>query len=331
MLGSTVITLFALTVVSAAPAKRQEGPLVYAQGSNDQTGASQGSTTYNTASLGCWQDNYPFFRTLNGSFFFEPTYTTPETCSKYCAGLGFTYSGTEDATQCFCGNGLSGSSQIDDAQCNTACQANPAETCGGSNTLSVQKISYIYSEGCFQDIVNYRALDGAYTESDAMTVEYCGTYCSGNGFSYAGLEYATQCFCGNTVRLGPGSGCTTPCSGNSAETCGGNNALSLYSLTGKTLQTSGSSSRSVGCFADYYPATRAFSGPSRQSGDNTNESCQQYCTSQGFPYSGTEYSNECSTAPASNATSTACTMSCSGDASQICGGANGLSVTYFGA
>lgn len=96
MIGTSLITLLTLTAaVSAVPAKRQEGPLVYAQGSRDQTGASQGSTTYNTVSLGCWQDNYPYTRTLNGSYFFEPTYTTPETCSKYCAGLGYTYSGTE--------------------------------------------------------------------------------------------------------------------------------------------------------------------------------------------------------------------------------------------
>lgn len=95
MFAKSLVSLFAIANAAAVPAKRQEGPLVYSQGSNDQSGAVQGSSTYNTQSLGCWQDNYPQTRTLNGSFFNEPTYTTPETCAKYCANLGYLYSGTE--------------------------------------------------------------------------------------------------------------------------------------------------------------------------------------------------------------------------------------------
>lgn len=78
--------------------------------------------------------------------------------------------------------------EIDASNCDAPCQANSAETCGGSNTLSIEKISYAYAEGCFADDVNYRALDGSFTASDSMTVEACAAFCVGGGFSLAGVE-----------------------------------------------------------------------------------------------------------------------------------------------
>lgn len=103
---------------------------------------------------------------------------------------------------------------------------------------------------------------------------------------------SNQCFCGNALRLGSSNACDMPCAGNSEETCGGSDALSVYNVGGTTLQTTGATAQSVGCFLDYYPDSRALTGPSVQNGGNTNEFCQQLCTAQGYPYSGTEYSDE---------------------------------------
>lgn len=71
-----------------------------------------------------------------------------------------------------------------------------------------------------------------------MTVEICVKYCSGSGYTYAGLEYSTQCFCGNELASTgePVAGllgiCGMPCSGDSSEICGGYGALSIYKACG---------------------------------------------------------------------------------------------------
>lgn len=332
MLTNTVIVLAQALVASAAVAKRQEGPLVYSQGEMDQGGAVSGSSEHFDVPLGCYPDNYPYSRLLNGTFFSEPTYVTPETCSQYCSERGYLYSGTEYYSQCFCGNGLGNAQPLDPSTCDTPCSASTSETCGGSNALSIVRVNQVYTSGCFADDVNYRSLTGAFYDSPDMTIEKCTSLCAGNGNSLAGLEYGSQCFCGDALRLGPSNNCNMPCAGNAAETCGGGNALSVYQVAGQPITSASASTSNFGCFTDYYPNSRALNGPSITTGDNTNESCQQFCTGQGYPYSGTEFGTECycgMTAP--TAASTGCTQACSGNANEICGGSNALSVTYYGA
>jgi hypothetical protein len=59
----------------------------------------------------------------------------------------------------------------------------------------------------------------------------------------------------------------------------------------------------------------------------TPTTCITYCTSFGFPYSGTEYADECHCSAAAPTTlSSGCTMPCAGNSALICGGANALSV-----
>jgi hypothetical protein len=63
-----------------------------------------------------------------------------------------------------------------------------------------------------------------------MTVELCISSCKGNGYRYAGLEYYGSCYCGNAIQGPPAdpSQCNAPCTGNTAETCGGANTLSIW-------------------------------------------------------------------------------------------------------
>lgn len=67
---------------------------------------------------------------------------------------------------------------------------------------------------------------------DDLTVEKCADWCA--GFKYFGLEYSTQCFCGNNVAADrvPQEGilgnCNMKCKGDDGQYCGGPGALSLY-------------------------------------------------------------------------------------------------------
>ena len=66
-----------------------------------------------------------------------------------------------------------------------------------------------------------------------MTVEGCIERCSGNGYTYAGLQYGKECFCGNSIAPGllGAQKCTMPCAGNPAQYCGGPQKLSVYRKT----------------------------------------------------------------------------------------------------
>lgn len=62
----------------------------------------------------------------------------------------------------------------------------------------------------------------------------------------------------------------------------------------------------------------------------TVESCQSFCSSNGFGISGVEYSRECwcanAIATGSTAGQTGCTMPCSGNNAELCGGPNRLNM-----
>ena len=76
-----------------------------------------------------------------------------------------------------------------------------------------------------------------------MTWDTCFAHCASNNQRYAGLQYASQCFCGDSdddyamYGAASESDCSTPCSGNSAEVCGGGWRLSVFEL-GKVLKIS---------------------------------------------------------------------------------------------
>ena len=87
--------------------------------------------------------------------------------------------------------------------------------------------------GCYQDSES-RDLPTA-VQVRPLTVEGCVSKCGESGFSIAGLQSSTQCFCGTTYskygRL-QNDQCTMRCTGNYKEICGGVMMNSLY-YTGK--------------------------------------------------------------------------------------------------
>ncbi|KAL3421235.1 WSC domain-containing protein [Phlyctema vagabunda] len=90
------------------------------------------------AYTGCYADNTSS-RVLTGIKFANVGQhaVTNTKCITYCAARGYSVAGTEYGGQCFCGNELKGSSLLDDAKCNMACEGDAAETCGGSVSLTV--------------------------------------------------------------------------------------------------------------------------------------------------------------------------------------------------
>lgn len=111
---------------------------------------------------------------------------------------------------------------------------NPAsETTAVSGSSSGMPSGWTY-HGCYSDDISNRALTGAEFVNlgiGAVTSTGCADYCEKNGFSFAGTEYAGECFCGNNLtgssKLADDK-CNMKCDGDSSQTCGGSSALSIW-------------------------------------------------------------------------------------------------------
>ncbi|KAI8807963.1 WSC domain-containing protein [Cladochytrium replicatum] len=161
------------------------------------------------------------------------------TCGAFCSGYRF--AGMENGKECYCGNSLNNFSI--GKNCATPCVSNKNEICGGGYRISVYfkdspkpnarvpvGARYI---GCFVDSVN-RRLSLRVLEKDLnMTPEKCTAECRRRNLAFSGLEFAQECYCGNTisfVRNGivASTECSKPCRGDRKASCGGSWRAQVY-------------------------------------------------------------------------------------------------------
>lgn len=153
----------------------------------------------------------------------------------------------------YCGESFStGSVTALQSDCNFLCAGDVSEYCGAGNRLSVYQRNGTVtttptstalptsiptgwtSQGCWLDGASGRILSAQQPDSTTNTVEGCITSCIALGYSIAGVEYGSQCFCDNQIENSgtlaiAQTDCDLPCSGNSAETCGAGDRLNIYS------------------------------------------------------------------------------------------------------
>lgn len=133
------------------------------------------------------------------------------------------------------------------------------------------------------------------------TVSACRAACSQMGMSIAGLEFSSECWCGNTFTSGTvsmlDSDCAMTCSGDSSQICGDASRLSVYSSL-SSMSTSSTPStpavistnfKSLGCFKD---SSSSRTLPVKVDADDTLEACAAACSN--YKFFGAEYANEVS-------------------------------------
>ncbi|GAB0096267.1 Xylosyltransferase oxt [Sergentomyia squamirostris] len=87
--------------------------------------------------------------------------------------------------------------------------------------------------GCYRDEKKYRILSGYYVNfKSSNSPHHCIKTCLQSGFVYAGVQYSTECFCGNdepsaAAKL-PDPSCNMKCPGDAKEACGGYFAVNIY-------------------------------------------------------------------------------------------------------
>ena len=265
------------------------------------------------------------------------------------------------------------------------CAGNANEVCGGPNLMSIYNTGTLVTygppspvtsglptgwsyTGCFTDNKNGRILGFTYGANSGMTVEKCIAGCSSAGYAIAGLEYMTECYCGNSIINGGAlssadSNCAQACGGNPGEVCGGPNLMSIYqngnapppppppsstSAAPIPSQTGTPSDAKIndlptgwkyaGCYVDNANGGRILPFQSPDSQTMTVETCVNACISQnqGYTVAGLEYSTQCfcgteiieGGAPASS--DSQCAMTCGGNPNEICGGPNLMSIFNTG-
>jgi len=288
--------------------------------------------------LGCYLDSTN--RTLTKQL---SDVSSVEACISGCSSSGYRYAGLEYYSQCFCDNQIvnNGPTIINAQNCNYACNGSPSQTCGGSNALQIYSGTpaapatsipsgfqgYTYMD-TFADGPSARVLSVPMSMS-STTVEACIASCASAGYSFAGLEYGAECYCGSAMLNNPAGGKTPTmsCQGKASEYCGGPNAIQIYSGTLPPPQYLQTPFNNGQCATDNVNSTRTLGGASFSGSNMTPQLCRTSC--QGFTYFGVEYGGECycgNTFPSRTPISSACTMACAGDSTQICGGSNALNM-----
>ncbi|KAL0947887.1 hypothetical protein HGRIS_010522 [Hohenbuehelia grisea] len=206
--------------------------------------------------------------------------------------------------------------------------------------LFVEKVfaqNAITSLGCYTATSVSRTLSAAsFTDAGALTVETCRSFCSNGDFSYFGVEYSRECYCDYSIHtpgaLTASSECNMPCTGNISQTCGGPNRISLYRTAGTpepAVKQRVISWQYQGCFQDI-PVTRVLSRRIPLAGENSAEKCTSACKAASYLYAGLEFADECwcgnflGTTPQKPEED--CSLRCTGDHSEICGGSARLTI-----
>ncbi|KAF3934543.1 hypothetical protein ABW19_dt0208421 [Dactylella cylindrospora] len=312
---------------------------------------------------GCWSDSTGS-RSLKGKAISSSSVNITW-CANYCAG--YSWMGTSYSNECYCGNDLGGVSKpLTD--CNMLCVADQYSYCGAGSRLSLYirngtalpltTASSVTSKvtetsttvgpsstgasgnsnwdyvGCWTDDVADRSLQDLSYAADDNSLAKCSDFCA--GFAYLGLEYGSECYCGNSLggSAADASTCYKACTGSS-EICGGDNRLNLYrAKPAATTTVSGSTPTpslwvDMGCYKDY-TGNRTLIGKSTTSTSNTAAWCYNYCNGLGYTFFATEYSNECYCGSAivgvGVPVSSGCTYKCAGDSTQFCGGSNRMNM-----
>ncbi|MCJ1336160.1 hypothetical protein MMC09_001436 [Bachmanniomyces sp. S44760] len=213
--------------------------------------------------------------------------TSVEDCEAFCVSQGsFSYFSVEYSSQCYCGDSLDSDSQLAQTPgplCTYVCTYTPGEICGGSGVFNlyyaadppvqsslpapgsstsssassssttptgpqtVETVGPYSYVGCYTEVQNGRALDGAQNQN-VTGVEECELFCSGGSYNYFGLEYFTQCYCGNSIQAPSrqvtdgDNQCITACTYSPDEFCGGYGVLDIYALPVVSSSSSISSS-----------------------------------------------------------------------------------------
>ncbi|CZR61363.1 uncharacterized protein PAC_11259 [Phialocephala subalpina] len=342
--------------------------------------------------VGCFKENNPG-RQLKTQIYGDAANTIAK-CIAACAAGNYVFCGTQYNRECWGGPSIP-IQQVSELDCNYPCSGDINQICGGNGEGDDAGGAYISlfadslrfdgnvtntaptggpyvnpgvdnytSLGCYKEATTGRALTQQFN-LDVRTIKNCVDQCASLSYTYSGMEYGGECWCGNTLAStsvpAAASSCSMTCSGNATEYCGSGGYLNLYvkngtyvppvSSTTTSTSTSGTATGtgttvtptatgpsvkqvvgsyvSQGCWTEATTG-RALSSTTYANDAMTLESCASFCS--GYKMFGVEYGRECYCGNTLGAGSVAatnqadCSFLCPGDKTEYCGAGNRLSV-----
>ncbi|ETS75434.1 hypothetical protein PFICI_12378 [Pestalotiopsis fici W106-1] len=282
---------------------------------------------------GCYSEP-PGGRAIELKSYSDNKNMTTESCAAFCDD--YQLFGTEYGEQCFCGNVLAAGSSPADG-CTMNCTGNNSQKCGGPARLSlynntnyrapsVATIPGWTYQGCHTEGPNGARVLSYRNPQDVSTPQACTSACGAAGYRLAGVEYGSECWCGNTLQGGSfvdtdsqTTQCNFRCAGDKYSFCGAGSRLVVYAAV-TAADVAGW--RYQGCYVDNAGGKRNLDALSSYTDDNTAQSCASFCSQ--YSYFGVENGNECFCGLSLNSTYTptsnsSCAKPCSGDKNQTCG------------
>jgi len=126
--------------------------------------------------------------------------------------------------------------------CKTPCSGSSEQSCGNLKAIHLYSTGYEpkrvaignYYLGCFEEMPHNR-LFKSYSKSFLMnTPEFCSNLCYTFGYTYSGVTYKSECFCGSqspTERrftMVDDKNCNTKCTGDANQYCGGGWRIGVF-------------------------------------------------------------------------------------------------------
>ncbi|KAF9507254.1 hypothetical protein BS47DRAFT_1304268 [Hydnum rufescens UP504] len=205
-----------------------------------------------SSAKGCFTDSTST-RTLVGYSTSTQT-NTPQVCLNSCQSRGYAYGGVEYA-QCYCSNKMVVTSSTGQptaiGDCSKPCSGDSTQSCGNAGRIMI----YTYAPplpsgwsalGCYTDAPSFRALASVSTASSSNIPNSCISNCSSQGYSFAGVEFGKECYCGQSIvvstspssgQLAPSGDCSMACSGSPVQTCGNGSRIFIYTTSSTTTTT----------------------------------------------------------------------------------------------
>ena len=265
---------------------------------------------------------------------FKNTNDLYDTCATLSSGSGIATTSTTTPTATATSVSTSTSILTSITSSPSTTPINTSSTAATSPSTPKPTISGYTYQGCIVDNTSKRVLTGKFTSTSTTTYASCAAFCS--GYNYMGLEYGSECWCGNTypnpTSLASDKDCSFPCSGRASELCGAGDRLTMFK---NNVQTPLPSNPSIpgyvysGCYSDNIQSRILVGKSYRNKTAMTIESCAAFCS--GYTYFGAEYADECYCGmtfayPTTKNAEADCKIMCSGNGTEICGAGNRLSL-----
>ncbi|GLB42368.1 putative copper radical oxidase [Lyophyllum shimeji] len=203
--------------------------------------------------LGCFTDANAGSRALEAATFINSTMTI-EKCQDFCDASGFGFAGVEFGSECYCDFSIQFPSvETDATACNVPCGGNANETCGGPSVINIftngkpqptvpaevvgpNTTSWLY-QGCLTDnSIGTRTFPlHLAPETGGVTPQTCVDTCFAAGQIFAGVEFGSECWCGNAANANATTvddvQCGQACTADPTFFCGDANRLNVWKQT----------------------------------------------------------------------------------------------------